>query len=167
MISRLCRFIYHLRRFPRPLASLTLILAALSFSIAWGAGSLEPDQSGAPPLFHDTPDTLPGENLTSSPPSIATQRERLVQVDLALLTDPQRNQALQLNLFEDVIITAEQTKAGPAYDEGFVWVGQVPEKPFSISLILGIAECLVTRMASLVATTTISSSPIVATNWLV
>jgi hypothetical protein len=133
-------------RHPRrllPLVILILLLASLPFGTGGSAAPLPaPDEPGPPSLFLDLPEAAPGAQPLPPTPSIATIRERLTGIDTALLTDPQRNQALQLNLFDGVTITAERTQAGMAYADGFVWAGRVPDKAFSAVTLVKVNDAV-------------------------
>lgn len=126
-----------------PLAALFLLLAALSFGAAGSAASSPaPDQPGVPPLFLDLPEMAPDAVAEPPAPSMATTRQRLARIDMAMLTDSERNKTLQINLFDDVTIVAERTKAGPAYDDGFVWVGRVPGEAFSLVVLVRVNDAV-------------------------
>ncbi|MGE5603295.1 MAG: M12 family metallo-peptidase, partial [Nitrososphaerales archaeon] len=131
---------HHRRLFT--LVTLTLLLAALSFGSAGSAEDAALEQPGVTPLFLDLPLTTLGAEPAPPSPSIAGTRERLARVDLALLTDPQRNETLQLNLFDDVTIIAERRTAGPAYEDAFVWNGRVAGSEFSTVILVQVNDAV-------------------------
>jgi uncharacterized repeat protein (TIGR01451 family) len=142
------RRITRLLRRPAQVATLILLLAALSFSPAGSAAPSPaaapsgPDQPSVPPLFLDLRMEALGIEPPLPPSNPAATRERLARVDLALLTDPARNQVLQLNLFDDATIIAERTEAGPVFGDGFAWVGRVPGEAFSSVILVQVNNAM-------------------------
>ena len=106
------------------IAGLVLVVLGLKWPFAaFGDGS----------LFQDAPAFSARQ---SSPSDAHITRERSVRVNWNALPPDARE--LRLNLFDDVILTAEQIRLDPALDNGYVWVGKVtgvPESTVTLSVL--------------------------------
>jgi hypothetical protein len=93
-----------------------LALIVLVATLAWVR---RPLVQGDAALFEPAPDTALAQQMARG-----VYRSRPVRVNLSALTPDARQ--LKLNLFDDVILTADVERVDRPLTGGFVWVGRVP-----------------------------------------
>ncbi len=110
------------------------MISGLAMSPAGQVGAPQPPGPEELRLFSEAPAGF----ARARAPDATIRRARIVNVNVGLLSDAQRNETLYLDLFDGVEVTAVRKEMMPTRPGGFVWIGKIPDQAESLVIFSSI-----------------------------